>query len=169
MANLTQTRRMLRREANVMADQMVRYTPKAIKLAVAERDYQAATDALSEALKPDGKRECYHCGRTGRAEPWAVQTWFRIVGAIDAPTVQIAIANFIQQELQARDPEEAVQLIESGKRFEQIKNDVEANWEAHKGNAIELLKGILQLHPEQRASIIAELGGVVPETNGGGH
>ena len=85
---------------------------------------------------------------------------------------QINIANVFMERLSVRNESELVTLVESGRRMEQITADADSAWESHMANGIELIKAVLQLHPEKRASVIAELGGLVPgdeHTNGGGH
>lgn len=80
---------------------------------------------------------------------------------------QINIANVFLERFNVPNEDALVRMVESGKRFEQIRTDVEDSWEKHLDNGVALLKAVLQRHPERRASVVAELGGVLPITNGG--
>lgn len=86
----------------------------------------------------------------------------------DAPQVQVAINNLLVG-MNVKSDDELKQLVESGRAMERIKNDVGDNLDAHLANGLELVKAVLKLQPDKRAGVIAELGGLLPVTNGGTH
>lgn len=157
----------MRSAQNQAVNALAKYAPAEVKRAIVEQNYEAAMSGLAKAIKGDDERPCPLCRRTGNPEPWAIRAWLEAAGAVGAPHIQIAIANFMQDRLGIQDEKQAVELIESGKRFQQIRDDAGEHWEKHLDNAVALAKAVLQQHPEKRASVVAELGGILPLTNGG--
>ncbi len=84
----------------------------------------------------------------------------------DAPAVQVAINNFLV-DLNVRDDRELKSLLDAGRQMKQIEESVATDLDLALSNAVDVAKSILILQPEKRSSVIAELGGVMPETNGG--
>jgi hypothetical protein len=64
---------------------------------------------------------------------------------------------------------ELAHMVEKGKAMQQIEESVATDLDLALSNAVDVAKSILILQPEKRSSVIAELGGVMPETNGGMH
>lgn len=167
MANLAKTLRAMKSEQNQVVHALARYAPAEVKRAIVEQNYEAAMTGLAKAIKGDDQRPCPLCQRTGNPEPWAIRAWLEAAGAVGAPHIQIAIANFMQERLGIHTESEAVALVEDGRRFQRIRENVADNWEHQLEQGVELVKALLQLHPERRPSVVSELGGIVPITNGG--
>jgi hypothetical protein len=126
----------------------VRHSPTSVKNAFLERNYDAAMEGLAEAIKPS--RQCVHCGRTGKAEPWALRAYLEAAGAVGAmSTVVVQIA----QRLGARDENELQSLVESGRKLEGLGDmPILAQLEA----ALEVIKLCLGKEPEH-APLVAKV------------
>lgn len=88
---------------------------------------------------------------------WALEAWLKAAGVVGETHIQIALVQFMTEKFGTTDHDELLKLINAGREYEQIQADADQGWEAHLDNAIELAKAVLQLHPEARDRVKAEL------------
>jgi hypothetical protein len=121
------------RSASNAALHRLRYTPWAIKEAIAERNYDAAMAGLA------------HC--INEREPWAIMAWLKVVDAI-SPDIKI----YLLERWGVANEAEARGLIESGRKLEGLGDmSVLAQLEA----ALEVVKMCLGREP-QHAKMVAK-------------
>jgi hypothetical protein len=119
-----------RANANAVMHRL-RYTPYAIKEAIAERNYDVAMAVLSRCIE--------------REEPWAVMAWLKSVDAI-APDTKI----FLFERWGVANEAEARGLIESGRRLESIGEMPILTQLEH---ALEVIRMCLAKEPQHRGMV----------------
>jgi hypothetical protein len=123
--------------------------------------------AIAEALKEQPK--CYSCSRPLKdAQPWAVMVVLELAGQLGAGKVAAVLGDLLDS-VGVSNETELAHMVEKGKAMQQIEESVATDLDLALSNAVDVAKSILILQPEKRSSVIAELGGVMPETNGGMH
>jgi hypothetical protein len=109
----------------------LRYTPWAIKQAIAERNYEPAMDGLA------------HCIR--KREPWAIMAFLKVVEAI-GPDMKV----FLLDRWGVANEAEAMGLIEAGRRLEGL---ADMSVEAQLENALEVVRMCVAKEPEHRGMV----------------
>lgn len=142
-------RRQRKKAENRAGHAFVRFSTTAIKQAVFERDFDAATQAFSAAIRD--------------REPWAVRTFFEIVGVLGAEQ-RVVVA--LVQQLGVRDEAELARLVQSGRRMESIAGDVLASLEEHRESAIQVLRLCHRERPEWLKPDLARLDTGAAEEDG---
>ena len=158
MANLgvllQQRRRAERKAGNSAVTFSAQFSPLAVKAAIVEGNYDAALAGLKEAIKPTAP-PCRGCERPPKPEPWAIRAWMEAAGAVGAMTQVLVTLN---ASLGVRDETELRDLVDTGRRVKMLTESADARGIFQfEGDAIELLKAIIQMQPERRGAIIAQL------------
>ena len=71
-------------------------------------------------------------------------------------TIMVALLG----EIGVKDNDELRELVESGRRMRQLRDDASISHEAMRDNALELLRDLIRLHPEWRDGVLEMLGAV---------
>lgn len=120
------------RQGSNAAIHHVKYTPWAIKQAIAERNYPAAMEGLTACIEA--------------REPWAIMAWLKVVDAI-SPDIKI----YLLERWGVANEAEARGLIEGGRRLEGMAEmSILAQLEA----ALEVVRMCVAKEPEHRKLVL---------------
>lgn len=142
MANLGKLQRQVRSEGNKAVFALERYAPYVVKQAFVQGNYDVALAALAESIR--------------LREPWALRAWLEAAGVVGAMS-QVVVQ--VHQSLGVRDERELAELVESGRRMEQLKADASTSLEEYANEAAEMLLQVFRERPELREGVMMKLNG----------